>query len=445
LFTDSKVLSSAESIGSGHYIQDVLRSIWSTFLCVLILAAVLVHSGRLCFVVCPLGVELSSGSAFDAGSSSWEGASRAGRQHEPKRKFSQDDDSAESPRAKRKTMRPYRQAGEDERFYACHLWKLNPIRFADCLYRQTIRSDFLSHLKKHKQALHCPTCKLEFKKPEERDAHIVRQCCDVVVRVVEGVSEQSFQDISELPSGVHGEARWRAVWRILFPSITVPDSPYVGSEWDESMGVARRACQRFPTSMNSPYPTWAQLKALAAQYRDLSCLTSDDDHQIPAPGHAPHFQSGFTPPNANDIPTRNELPDPEGVDSQPQMPALINPLVYETPEVPISDAVGLDSGGGPALGQAPSLGTEPTMPESSGLAWDETGGGSLLEWLSSWTPDTSLMPDASSNPGQAFFDGMGNDCALVDGDELNINVAAGIANGDQQDEVEGDESNHVDP
>jgi hypothetical protein len=401
-------------------LKGTISVAWSFFVCSAFVVTFLVRIGILTIIVfgsdpgssigAPTFNTVGSGPGKGLqlpGSSSW-----SGPKHD--RSEGSEEEGFDHPFTKRGSQKNYREPRR-KRQVACPFWKHNPIAYSDCLYRHTIY-DLGQHLKVvHKQAIHCPTCGVKFSDPDSRNGHIRQRSCAPLPYFLEGVSEQNFHEIRNLAPGLQGEARWFAVWRILFPRSRQPNTCFISSIFDEVMGIARRACSHFGQQnpnlhiafngdnpfVNRPYPIWSQFSPLAQPHRDLSFLTSDfpipmqavplpqTSAAVPAPAPTPIAASSSAPATAARPTLPNDCAPPHAAPANPDTnpTIVISPFTENHPYQRFPDANDVPTSE-PGAGTQ-HIGGDSTVPPSEYPdPWDDMPfAGQLAE---DETPNTSL-------------------------------------------------------
>lgn len=151
----------------------------------------------------------------------------------------EDDDDGKSFRV-RKSKRP--RTNCDGRLLACPYYKFNPLEHNRCLLRNrlTDTSFVVQHvLRTHnRQPIHCPVCGNVFDTHTERDSHIQAQSCERREVRYEGLTQDQVNRLRVPRRHLNEVKRWFSIWDIIFPNTPRPDSPYVGSEAEEMIGVS---------------------------------------------------------------------------------------------------------------------------------------------------------------------------------------------------------------
>jgi len=126
--------------------------------------------------------------------------------------------------------------------WACPFYKKDYSLNSSCLRLELKRIvDVRQHIKRHHLSIRCPNCHDLFKSTPERNAHVRLQRCrakelDISYEVTEGAwDEITMRGQSKERGNNVDEKRWFRIWEILFPGISYPQSPYVGSEFSERL------------------------------------------------------------------------------------------------------------------------------------------------------------------------------------------------------------------
>lgn len=125
--------------------------------------------------------------------------------------------------------------------------------FHKCSKRRFKRtSDVRQHIwRVHIQALHCPTCGEIFDNGRPHDSlnserlnrHIAARTCHTQqFNIPPGITTEQFDNITEIasqrnrhrPSAVE---RWLRMWRVIYPGVDDPESPYSSGETDLVQGM----------------------------------------------------------------------------------------------------------------------------------------------------------------------------------------------------------------
>jgi len=152
-------------------------------------------------------------------------------------KYSEDDtqDRSESLETSSKNSRPRNQ----KRLFACPFCKKNPLRYRSCY---SVRLTKISYVKQHISKNHpfptyCSVCMEIFETPHVRDAHTRAQNCQRRPLVGwEGVTEVHRQQMRRKPpKGTSEEEQWFMIFKMLFPELPCPSSPYIDGDLSEQL------------------------------------------------------------------------------------------------------------------------------------------------------------------------------------------------------------------
>ncbi len=338
------------------------------------------------------------------------------------------------------------------RLFGCPFYKYNPIQHKDCLLRNrlTETSFVVQHLaRSHKsQPIHCPICGEMFDRRNDCDDHIRLQSCERRIFHHKGLTEDQLNHLREPRRGLNEADRWYRLWNIIFPNILPPDSPYVGTEYEEMIGVIRRAWaavrQNHPgahplaaflvnhqarhgaqpygpgeldnivATTESTYLSWSSVMSIIPRQDDLSFLTSDRQAQA-SPTFPPLSSVGDD--NANQPPQPPQPSQP----SQQLQPFLSPP--QPLPGVDQATGIPLPGDGSPAVdGPLPisnNVGSYslPSLPDqgfdSSSFGYFEITNNEMIDFfLPEEGQSSASIPDAcnenSLDSHQASGDGDGD-------------------------------------
>ncbi len=133
----------------------------------------------------------------------------------------------------------------NQRSLACPFYKHDSNKYHDCRHNMLKRiKDVKQHVvRKHKKPdFYCPICFSKFKEANARDTHIQeRQCTAERNPIYDGISEDQKKELSQYSSrGKSIEEQWNDTWRIIFPKIGPPTSPYLGTDQEEMVSLIRK-------------------------------------------------------------------------------------------------------------------------------------------------------------------------------------------------------------
>jgi hypothetical protein len=238
----------------------------------------------------------------------------------------------------------WRQARTDEapgedRFYACPLYKLNPVKYEGCLHRAGIQtpSYVVQHLnRQHKPPIYCPTCGETFGERHGRDpktacdAHINERKCERRAFTCDGLQPEQLVRVAQLPRNSDGKDKWYQIWDALFPGRRRPSSPF----------VSKSAFAEFHDVIALVYPdraheiTWEETQSRFAQ-RSLLFDRSQGPSQCPRHSQQPpslllRLPSGSIGEGLNQALSHLDHPDDANYDIVGMDPPLVGqPLAME--------------------------------------------------------------------------------------------------------------------
>jgi len=152
-------------------------------------------------------------------------------------KYSEDETrgSSESLETNSKNSR----SANRKRLFACPFCKKNPLRYRSCY---SLRLTKISYVKQHISKNHpfptyCPVCMETFETPQARDAHARAQNCQRRPLLGwEGVTEAHRQQMRRKPpKGTSEEEQWFMIFKMLFPELPFPSSPYIDGDLSEQL------------------------------------------------------------------------------------------------------------------------------------------------------------------------------------------------------------------
>ncbi|KAK2742724.1 het and ankyrin domain protein [Colletotrichum kahawae] len=122
---------------------------------------------------------------------------------------------------------------------ACPCYVFDPMSHIDCIATHDFKDmiEVKDHLwKSHKLPYFCPTCKEVFEFSYQNDEHINQRSCELRhCEPFEGVSEDQYQAISNIPDTHDVQTEWFEVWDILFPNVPPPDDSYLRDRRDRNI------------------------------------------------------------------------------------------------------------------------------------------------------------------------------------------------------------------
>ncbi|ORY62087.1 uncharacterized protein BCR38DRAFT_303657, partial [Pseudomassariella vexata] len=127
--------------------------------------------------------------------------------------------------------------------FACPFWKKDPRNYSDCFTKDLkLVKGVKQHLyRRHSNPIRCPLCQHTFDTGDERDEHVREQSCFRCPRVTDdSISSDQVQRLGKRgPAGSTQEEQWFIVWRIVFPTLEPPASPYLNTDLSEEMNDFR--------------------------------------------------------------------------------------------------------------------------------------------------------------------------------------------------------------
>ncbi|KAI3395882.1 hypothetical protein diail_667 [Diaporthe ilicicola] len=127
-----------------------------------------------------------------------------------------------------------RRTSDRKLTFACPYTKKNPMSYRDC-YKYTLSRirDVKQHLaRRHQKPLYCARCMDTFESEGGRDEHIREASCPLRPLItLDGITESQKQQLAKKSaSNTSEEAQWFAVYDVLFPGHSPPESPYIDRE-----------------------------------------------------------------------------------------------------------------------------------------------------------------------------------------------------------------------
>ncbi|KAF0325038.1 hypothetical protein GQ607_007659 [Colletotrichum asianum] len=132
--------------------------------------------------------------------------------------------------------------------FACPYFKKDPVKHLSCFMRFKLRrvKDVKQHLnRKHSQPEHhCPSCWIVFENQTKCDEHIMGRSCvpqPRPERYIDAMSADQKRAIGRrIETGLHEKERWYNAWRVLFPDVPSPSSPFLkATELEELISTVR--------------------------------------------------------------------------------------------------------------------------------------------------------------------------------------------------------------
>ncbi|KAK0611642.1 hypothetical protein B0T14DRAFT_333160 [Immersiella caudata] len=155
-----------------------------------------------------------------------------------------DDGDSDLPRPKKgaRTELPPRKC------FACPFWKKKPRAHRDCFgYKLSRIKDVKQHLARQHTPIHCERCLKVFHDRQSKREHFESDepCVRGQHGELDGVSNEQNEDLRRKSKRGQTESeQWFAIWHILFPRITQPDSPYMDFEQSQEFAEWEEFCQK---------------------------------------------------------------------------------------------------------------------------------------------------------------------------------------------------------
>jgi len=134
------------------------------------------------------------------------------------------------------------------KFLACPFWKKNPRAHRDCFtYKLSRIKDVKQHLARQHTPIHCERCLKVFEDRRSKSSHFESDepCVRGQHGELDGVTNEQNEDLRRKSKRGQTEAeQWYAIWHILFPSLSRPDSPYMDFEHSQEFSEWEEFCQR---------------------------------------------------------------------------------------------------------------------------------------------------------------------------------------------------------
>jgi len=138
--------------------------------------------------------------------------------------------------------------GSDQKMLACPYWKKDRRTFFQCAKLQLKEvKNVKQHLnRKHTRKIRCPKCQDEFETEADCNHHVRFVSCQVQDEVEDsGISRDQVEELSKKgPARQTQWDRWYVVWRVVFPQLAPPSSPYLEVDLSEDMYDFREFFQR---------------------------------------------------------------------------------------------------------------------------------------------------------------------------------------------------------
>jgi hypothetical protein len=134
---------------------------------------------------------------------------------------------------------------QDSPNFACPFVKRYPHRYKRCyahMLKDVTRVKFhLFRSKVHRLPIYCPTCSETFTNEDFRDEHVRAATCANKPQVKwEGITASQREQLGKRsPPTNTALENWNAIYKILFPSDTIPSSPYIETSLSEELHAFR--------------------------------------------------------------------------------------------------------------------------------------------------------------------------------------------------------------
>ena len=133
-----------------------------------------------------------------------------------------------------------------DQLFACHFYKLDPIRHIQCLsFTLKRHQDVKQHLQRRHcpPTIYCPICQESFSCTTQRDHHIrQKECVESSSRTDPPAGCISSEKQEALRKRMRGSdiAIWYQIWHILFDGVAPPTEPYRTTVIEEVAGILER-------------------------------------------------------------------------------------------------------------------------------------------------------------------------------------------------------------
>lgn len=142
---------------------------------------------------------------------------------------------------------PMQDEEDSVQLFLCPFYVRNRHPLHECSRRRFRRtSDVRQHiLRVHIQAPSCPTCGQTFDNDpslERLHTHIAARICQGRPVSMTGITAEQYQTITEIANQRHRRRfnaveRWMLMWRVIYPGVDDPESPYASGETDLVQGM----------------------------------------------------------------------------------------------------------------------------------------------------------------------------------------------------------------
>ncbi|KFA81339.1 hypothetical protein S40288_08309 [Stachybotrys chartarum IBT 40288] len=136
--------------------------------------------------------------------------------------------------------------GDDTPCFACPFYRRDPQTYQECMHHTLTRiRDVKQHIRRrHTPASSCPTCYMIFSSIEEGENHIRARDCQPrdpsSLDCVHGISTKVQEELQHrMNRKKTAQEQWYEVWGILFKGVPEPSQPYLGTVFQETLGMMR--------------------------------------------------------------------------------------------------------------------------------------------------------------------------------------------------------------
>ena len=153
---------------------------------------------------------------------------------------------------------------QKENLFACPYWKKDRQAYRGCFkFKFEEAKRIKQHLyRNHRKKIRCSRCQEEFRNRTACDDHVRNiDCTRQPEKSDEGIGEEHVTELNKRgPTSWNQVQRWYAIWRILFPRVDEPTSPY--NDQSEDLNQFREFCQRNGATIIVDHmrtdPNWSQ-------------------------------------------------------------------------------------------------------------------------------------------------------------------------------------------
>ncbi|KAG6368794.1 hypothetical protein INS49_003008 [Diaporthe citri] len=253
---------------------------------------------------------------------------------------------------------PMADEEDSVKLFLCPFYVRNRHPLHECSKRRFRRtSDVRQHiLRVHIQAPPCPSCGETFDNDpslERLHRHIAARTCQIQSFSITGITAEQFQTITEIANQRHRHRsnaveRWMMMWRVIYPGVDDPESPYASGETDLVQGMldvraaiendqSRELSSGTSATNFGPYE-WSIIDhfisvARPVQHGHSRATTLAGSSQTPsgdpAPLHAAQGPSNPAPPSSSIQPPTNQAGG-QGLAANPLAQGYAPPLVQSS-------------------------------------------------------------------------------------------------------------------